>query len=263
MMRDRVFAGEVLVLDATMASSRLARIAAEHAARAFGCQPPELVRLHESRTRDDSWARTCAARASLACDAHAHAAAIAVAESLGFARASLALDAPRLRVVEPDMHLRPSAARAFYAHRDTWYGCPRAQINVWIPLFDVDERDSFAIYPAAFGTPVDNDSGTFDYASFARDGGFQSAELIASAYPKTTSTPPGTPMRIRARAEQVVVFSPAHLHATTPNETHRTRVSVDVRFVDLTEHERGVGAADVDNRSHGSALVDYAVAGAS
>jgi hypothetical protein len=134
---------------------------------------------------------------------------------------------------------------------------------VWIPLFDVDERDSFAIYPAAFGARVDNDSAAFDYTSFARNGGFQSADLITSVYPKATSIPPCVPLRIRARAEQVVVFSPVHLHATTPNETARTRVSVDVRFVDLEEHARGVGAHDVDNRSRGSALVDYAIVGAS
>lgn len=261
--RGRVFAGEVLVLDASVESSLLARIAAGHAARAFGCQPHELAGLHASRTSDESWAATCTARTSLLCDPRATAAAVGLAESIGFDRASLALDAPRLRVVEPGMHLQSSAARAFYAHRDTWYGCPRAQVNVWIPLFDVDERDSFAIYPFAFGAPVENDSGAFDYASFARGGGFQSAALIASAYPRATREPPGTPLCIRARAEQLVVFSPAHLHATTPNETHRTRLSVDVRFVDLVEHERGVGAPDVDNRSRGSALVDYAVASAS
>jgi hypothetical protein len=260
--RARVFDGEVLLHGASVQSSLLSCIAAEHTARAFGCAPDELPRLHERWSAEDSWAATCAARKSLACDPRAIAAALAVAESLGFERRTLALDAPRLRVVEPYMHRRPSAARAFYAHRDTWYGCPRAQVNVWIPLFDVDERDSFAIYPAAFGAPIDNDSAAFDYASFAGNGGFQSAGLITSTYPRATTVPPGTPLHVRALAQQVVVFSPAHLHATTPNETDHTRVSVDVRFVDLEEHACGVGADDVDNHSRGSALVDYAIVGA-
>jgi hypothetical protein len=258
-----VFDGEIFVLDASAQSSRLASITAEHAALAFGCARGDLPRVHERLAAEEAWRRTCAARASLASDPSAMSAAIALAKSLGFALASLAVDAPRLRIVEPLMHLRPSAQRAFYAHRDTWYGCPRAQVNAWIPLFDVDERDSFAIYPSAFGTRVDNDSAAFDYLSFARVGGFQSAQLTAAVYPRAIGSLPGEPRRARARANQVVVFSPAHLHATTPNETGHTRASVDVRFVDVIEHRQGIGAADVDNRSRGSALVDYKVAGAS
>ena len=131
-------------------------------------------------------------------------------------------------------------------------------MNVWIPLFDVDERDSFAVFPGVFDRAVDNDSAEFIYGHFAAQGGFQSAELIASVYPRCLEALPRDVHCIRAIADQVVVFSAAHLHATTPNMTAQTRLSVDVRFVDLDDDARGAGAPDVDNRSRGSALVDYA-----
>lgn len=253
-MIDRVaiFRGEIIRRDACDASRALAEIARRHAANAF---EHELRKLHERH--DDAWDRTCVARAALASDAEARAASIELARALGFSIESLAYDAPRLRVVAPRAHERFAAARAYYMHRDTWYGSPASQVNVWVPLFDVDERDSFAIWPAALGVHVENDSAAFDYERFATRGGFQSAGLIDAAYPRALVAPPGNAFRVRARAGEVVAFAAAHLHATTPNETNATRLSVDVRFVDLRDHARGEGAPDGDNASRGSALVDY------
>lgn len=252
--RSVIFHGDVVHLEASEASKRLAGVALRHVRLAFGEDPRTA---HERFGAEDLWARTCDARAALAEDDEARSASIALAETLGFARASLAVDAPRLRVVAPRMHLELAASRAFYTHRDTWYGSPRAQLNAWIPLFDVTERDSFAIYTRAFGEHVDNDSCAFDYARFSSRGGFQSAARIDAAYPRCLSAPPGDPLRVRARASDVVVFSAAHLHGTTPNETPRTRFSVDVRFVDANDVARDAGAPDVDNASRGSALADY------
>jgi len=252
MDRRAIFRGEIVWRDACDASRALARIALRHAATAFECDADMLPTVHEHH--DDPWARTCAARAAIASDPAAHAASVELARALGFDRASLAFDAPRLRVVAPKAHQRPAAARAYYMHRDTWYGSPTTQVNVWVPLFDVDEHDSFAIWPSAFGTRVDNDSASFDYARFTSRGGFQSAAVIDAAYPRALVMPPGSAFHVRARAGEVVAFSAAHLHATTPNETKRTRLSVDVRFVDLGDRE---GAPDGDNASKGSAVGDY------
>jgi hypothetical protein len=250
--RARIWNGDVVYTRASAAA--LVNAALSHVRAAFD---DDLRTLHLRWLPAASWERTCAARRALADDTHAHAAAAELALTLGFARSTLAFDRPRLRVVEPGAHRRVTARRAFYAHRDTWYGSPRAQVNVWIPLFDVDERDSFATYPEAFGKAVDNDSASFDYGAFTQGGGFQSQEMLATTYPRCLGAPPGEPVRVRARAGEVVAFSPAHLHATTPNETVLTRFSVDVRFVDVDDVSRHAGAPDPDNRARGSALVDY------
>jgi hypothetical protein len=49
----------------------------------------------------------------------------------------------------------------------------------------------------------------------------------------------------------------AHFHQTRKNATGRTRFSLDFRTVDLADHEAGVGAPNVDNRSTGSTVRDY------
>ena len=255
--RRAVFGGEIVRRDSCDASRALAALASRHAAYHFACASPALRTLHERHDGDDAWRRTCAARAALATDGDAAAACVDLARALGFARRTLAFDAPRLRVVAPRAHERPAAERAYYMHRDTWYGSPASQVNVWIPLFDVDERDSFAFWPAAFGVRVANDSSAFEYERFTTRGGFQSAAVIDAAYPRALGEPPGAPFAIRARAGEIIAFSAAHLHATTRNETSTTRLSVDVRFVDLDDHARGAGAPDADNASRGSALADY------
>jgi hypothetical protein len=252
-----MFRGEIATLGASDESKALGAIGLHLATRAFACDVDALRTIHERATPERTWARTCDARAALASDPAARDASIALAVSLGFERATLAVDAPRLRVVTPRMHEEPAAKRAFYMHRDTWYGSPRAQINAWLPLFDVTELDSFAIHRDAFGARIDNDSETFDYASFHASGGFQSRALAPAAYPRCTSAAPNGTTRVHARAFEVVAFSAAHLHATTPNETRFTRFSVDVRFVDFGDVERGDGAPDLDNASRGSALADY------
>ena len=244
--RDAIFRGAIAQCPACDESRRLVSIALDHVAAAFG---DDLPKVHERLDGDAIWARTCEARAALSKDAKARAACVDLAAALGFSRAKLAYDVPRLRVVAPGAHLRASAARAYYMHRDTWYASPPSQVNVWVPLFDVDERDSFAIWENAFGKNVKNDSSAFDYARFV----FQSAELLDAAYPRCLEPVVGPKTCIVANAAEIVAFSAAHLHGTTPNETQRTRFSIDVRFVDVDDRH----APDGDNASRGSALIDY------
>ena len=59
------------------------------------------------------------------------------------------------------------------------------------------------------------------------------------------------------RRAETLLFSGSHFHRTLPQATGRARFSLDFRAVDLDDHARGAGAPNVDNRSRGSALVDY------
>ena len=71
----------------------------------------------------------------------------------------------------------------------------------------------------------------------------------------------GEPFTFEAEAGSLLLFSAAHLHRTCAHSSGRTRYSVDFRVVHLGEHAAGMGAPDVDNRSTGSALVDYVAPG--
>jgi len=251
--RAAIFRGEILTLASSAESTVLARAALARLRAIYECDDDALRAIHETLPAGALWERTTKARTVIAFDPAIRAASVALAVALGFSRAKLAHDATRLRVITPGMHRIDAARRAFYVHRDTWYGSPRAQVNAWIPLFDVDARDSFALWPSAFGVKVDNDSHTFDPARFE----FQAARPSDMPYPRALATPPGEPYFVRARAGEVIAFAAAHLHGTTRNETRTTRFSIDVRFVDLDDVSRGVGAPDDDNASRGDVLDRY------
>lgn len=183
----------------------------------------------------------------------------------GFDPTSTVCDQLRLRAVRHEGHTIPEAAAVYYAHRDTWYANPQAQLNVWLALHDVPAAQSFEIYPNYFEAPVENDSERFDYTTWSREVGFQrspprsAARASAAIYPSARADLDRSRARAIARARgEVVVFSAAHLHQTCAQALGSTRFSLDVRVVDLHDHARGCGAPNVDNRSRGSTLPSYA-----
>lgn len=67
-------------------------------------------------------------------------------------------DVPRLRSAYPTDYLTSGIAYAFHAHRDTWYSAPFCQINWWLPIWEIEERNCMAFYPEYFGKAVENSS---------------------------------------------------------------------------------------------------------
>ncbi len=170
----------------------------------------------------------------------------------------LFLDTLRLRAVSPGLERNPAAAPAFYAHRDTWYGNPRGQLNGWMPLVEVDERNSFRFYLDAFETPVENDSHLFDGLAFLERGGFgRTASDPVSPYPRALQPPAGRVHDVVLAPDSLLFFSAAHLHQTLPNQTATPRFSLDFRFFRLSDLQADRGAPDPDNRSRGGALQSY------
>ncbi len=189
----------------------------------------------------------------------------AVIAACGVDPARVAFDPLRLRVVLSGGHDNPLAAPVYYPHRDTWYAHPQALLVWWIPLDDLGEHETFELYPDRFRTPVANDSEIFDYDDWVRDGwelkiGWQ-VPAERARYPRAADgVERGRAHRFACRAGDNLVFSGAHFHATLPQATGRTRFSLDFRIVDVIDHAAGRGAPNVDNRSRGSALQDYACA---
>jgi hypothetical protein len=166
------------------------------------------------------------------------------------------IDRFRLRGVAPGSHQIAAAAAAFYAHRDTWFANPQAQINLWMPLHDVSQLDSFGFYPQYFAQAVANDSDQFDYEQFVSQGGFQNPNSRL-CQPHWLETDPPASQPVQLKSGQLLLFSAAHLHATLPNLSPHIRFSIDVRLVHRHDHEQGLGAPNVDNHSRGCVLADY------
>lgn len=177
-----------------------------------------------------------------------HQLAARIIEAAGFESVTC-VDAPRLRVINHRAEALPEAAPLFVIHRDTWYACPEAQINWWIPIFKTPVEQAFAFYPEHFEREVENTSRSFDYARWMERVGWHGRTALDD-YPAPTRYEPETkPLRFDFEAGDLLLFSAAQLHRTLPNPVaNSSRVSLDFRTV--TPGARG--ARNVDNGSAGA-----------
>ncbi|MCO5165859.1 MAG: phytanoyl-CoA dioxygenase family protein [Planctomycetes bacterium] len=171
------------------------------------------------------------------------------------------LDVPRLRMVTSHGYLTAGVGYAHHPHRDTWYSAPMAQLNWWLPLWEMDATSAVAFHPRHWEVPVPNDSSEFDYYEWNAVGRAQAAKHVTSDTRKQPRPlePPALQPELRPVVPPggVVLFSGAQLHSTAPNTTGRTRYSIDVRTVDLRDLLEGRGAPNVDSRPRGTSLRDF------
>ncbi len=170
------------------------------------------------------------------------------------------VDPIRLRAVTHLGHANHRATAMYYAHRDTWYANPSAQVNWWIPLHDVSADATFVFFPDQFLRPVENDSEKFDYVTWIQKDaalaiGWQDYNAGQKVfYPCYTGQAALTHAHgFSCRAGDIILFSGTHLHQTVPNMTGMTRFSLDFRTVHYGDFQSGRGAPNVDNASRGVA----------
>ena len=166
-------------------------------------------------------------------------------------------DTARLRTITSYAHTIEEAKPAFAIHRDTWYANSESQINWWIPLFDVNEKNTFSFYPNYFSIPIKNNSNEFNYDDWTNGGGFQSTDnLKKQIFPEIKEEIPSMKeIKIPGNAGNLLLFSASHLHGTSPNLSNQTRFSIDFRTLDREDLNIRY-APNVDNKSMGSILID-------
>lgn len=260
--RRRVYAGEVLLLEPTDASSALAASVLDLLADEL--ESSDVRAAPRQLSNDELFRRIGRVRKIIYMEPAYHAKLRDVLEAHGFDPDEIAFDPLRLRVVSHLGHENPLAAPVYYPHRDTWYGHSQTLITWWIPLHDLARDETFVFYPERFDTAVPNDSEVFDYDEWVKNGwslkiGWQDLEASRRArYPRVTGElDAGEAVGFACRAGENLLFSGAQFHRTLPQALGRTRYSIDFRLVHLGDHASGFGAPNVDNRSRGSALVDY------
>ncbi len=261
-LRHRVYSGDIFLLPSNSASNRIAREARQLLSEELRI---EVIREAHTILDDDTFfERIGRIRKTIFLDPKWHRAVSNLVSEMGLDPDEFAIDPMRLRVVAPGAHHNPRAQSVYYAHRDTWYAHPQSVIAWWIPLDDLDEKETFVFYPQRFRTSVPNDSEIFAYEAWVKDGwdlkiGWQDQNAGRTAnYPNPVGQIDfGSPMGFSCRGAENLLFAGAHFHQTLKRETGQTRYSLDFRIVHLPDHEKGMGAPNVDNRSQGSALVDY------
>ena len=259
-LRQQLYSGKLFRIAATDASRTLIGMLREELSSVFQGDPQQAHR----RLPNDVWlARVSDVRKSIDSPSYHHAQRALLA-AFGFDLRHTLFHPMRLRAVKPGGHRIPEAAAAYFVHRDTWYGCPKAQINVWIPLWDCPPEQSFVFYPQVFEQTLPNNSEAFDYDHFASKVGWQNSSAPpGTVYPTVLTSPSlGPPFTFAAGAGECLLFSAAHLHQTCAHEGPSTRFSIDLRTVWLPDQEASRGALDPDNHSQGSMLGDFLAGGA-
>lgn len=259
-LRKSIYSGAIYIIPADAASLSLVDDLRQKLKAGFGVS--DLTALHKNIAADDVQNVMASVRDIVKDPDYSVPGISSLLKSLGFDAERTVFDVLRLRCVPHGGYKNPKTVHAYTAHRDTWYANPACQINWWMPLFDVDERQTFRFFPRYFKEPIANSSGGFDYRSWMEQVGFQSKKTHdLSSYPAATESPEdGEASAFSCRAGDIVMFSAAHLHRTCNNDSGRTRFSVDFRTVHTGDLAAGIGAPDPDNASHGDATADYLTA---
>ena len=242
--RERLYRGEMPVFRRMAAMTALVERAQAMAGAAFA--PAAPPRAEESFAPAEFLARAAALRRSFMRDAEVRAALRAVIAALGLDPASTYADRLILRLQPSGAAHRGRRVRDLPPHRDTWGSNVMAQINLWGPIFPIDAGATLVIWPTLFDRAVPNTSAAWDIERL-RESPRSYPLLPECQNPLDATAPPALPVVIEPG--DLLCFSGAHLHASRPNRTGRTRLSIDTRIVDGGDVRAGRGAANVDGRA--------------
>jgi hypothetical protein len=170
-------------------------------------------------------------------------------------------DVPRMRTATSDDYLTTGIAYAFHPHRDTWYSAPLCQLNWWMPIFEIESGRSMAFHPRYWSHSVRNGSRGYNYGEWTMTSRFQAAQHVKTdtrVQPKPEEPMELDPqIRVITPPGGVLLFSAAQMHSTVPNNTGRTRFSIDFRTVHLADVQAFVGAPNIDSACTGTTMADY------
>ena len=240
--RERLFRGEILAFRRMPAMTALVERARAMSCQAFAPHAPPDAQA--SLDRAEFLARAGELRRSFMRDGEVRAAYRAVIAALGLDPARTYADRLILRLQPSGDTHRGRRVRDLPAHRDTWGSNVMAQINLWGPVFPVEPGATMVIWPALFGRPVANTSAEWDLERLRESPGRYPLLPECRAPLEDAS---GVPVLIEPG--DLLCFSGAHLHASRPNRTGRTRLSIDSRIVDRGDVRAGRGAPNVDGHA--------------
>ncbi len=180
---------------------------------------------------------------------------------LGFSLEKTYFDVPRMRSSTSDDFLTSGIAYAFHPHRDTWYSAPMCQINWWLPIYPIVSENAMAFHPRYWSKAVRNGSAEYNYAEWNRTSRQNAAQFIKQDTRKQPK--PEEPMemdpqiRVIAPPGGVLLFSAAQMHSSVPNNSGKTRFSIDFRTVNVDDVAARRGAPNVDSACTGTTMGDY------
>ena len=174
----------------------------------------------------------------------------AALEHVGVDPARSYWDSIFLRVVPP---IEPGAERQIGRigfHRDTWSSNVLQQTNWWATIRPLSTDRTIAFYPDYWSRPIANTSADWDLDEIrARRRSGERDEDIPIVPEPSEPVDTSSELRIVIEPGDLLCFSGAHLHASVPNVSEETRVSVELRTVSLDDFVRDRGAPNLDGRA--------------
>jgi len=171
-------------------------------------------------------------------------------------------EVPKLRSSTSDGYLTTGIAYAWHAHRDTWTAALPSQINWWIPVYELHADNAMSFFPQYWDRPVKNSSSGYNYFLWNQQHRGDHVTKYLKEDPRPVPRPQeeiqtSPEIRLICPVGGVVLFSAAHLHASVPNTSGRTRFSFDFRTVQLDDIAAKHGAPNIDSECKGHMLRDY------
>jgi hypothetical protein len=171
-------------------------------------------------------------------------------------------EVPKLRSSTSDGYLTTGIAYAWHPHRDTWTAALPCQINWWIPVYELRSDNAMTFFPRYWNEPVKNSSSGYNYYLWNKQhrGAHVTQYLKEDPRPLPRPTEPldmVPEVRLICPVGGIILFSGAHLHASVPNTSGRTRFSFDFRTVHLDDVGAKHGAPNIDSQCKGHMLRDY------
>jgi hypothetical protein len=170
-------------------------------------------------------------------------------------------DVPRMRSSTSHGYLTSGIAYAFHPHRDTWYSAPQCQLNWWLPIYPISAENGLAFHPRYWYTPIKNSSRVYNYAVWnatSRKEAPKHVQTDTRVQPKPEEEIELDP-QVRPICEPagLIIFSAAQMHSSVPNNSGKTRFSIDFRTVHVGDLGERKGAPNIDSECTGTTLGDY------
>jgi len=257
--RELLFRGQLLVYSPTPSSLKLVNFARKMAEEALQPYEPETAQYHLPVER------YAAILAELKPKFIHHPISKeciqGIFRELGVDSHKTYFDVPRMRTSTSDDYLKTGIAYAFHPHRDTWYSAPMCQINWWMPIYPIVPENAMAFHLRYWSQPVRNGSAGYNYAEWNRTSRQNAAQFVKEDTRKQPK--PEEPMeldpqiRVIAPPGGILLFSGAQMHSSVPNNSGRTRFSIDFRTVNIDDIAARRGAPNIDSACTGTTMGDY------
>jgi hypothetical protein len=257
--RERLYAGQLFVLNPTRASLALVELAKELITEAFGGRDPERAQFEMAV--EEYAALLTVLKPKFIHHPRAKQCIQGILRETGCDLRKTYFDVPRMRTATSENYLTSGIAFAFHPHRDTWYSAPMCQINWWMPIYEIEPSNAMAFHPRYWSQPVRNGSRGYNYSEWVRTNRQDAGKHIKTDTRKQPK--PEEPIELDPQVRLlpppggIVVFSAAQLHSTVPNDSGRTRFSIDFRTVHVDDVIADRGAINVDSECTGTCMRDY------